>query len=77
MYKYGKCECGGDIIEDKITYFRKFNKKMYIFENVPVGICKECGERIFKGEVLEKLEDISKKSSCISKEIKVPVCNFS
>ena len=73
---YGKCECGGKIIETRISYYRKFNKKIYVFENVPIGICKECGERIFKGEVLERLEEISKNSNYISKELKIPIYSY-
>jgi YgiT-type zinc finger domain-containing protein len=74
--EYDKCECGGKIVETKITYYRKFNKKLYIFEDVPVGVCQECGERIFKGYVLEKLEKISNNPACIKNEIKVPVCSY-
>ena len=75
--KYGKCGCGGNIIEVKITYYRKFNKKLYAFENVPVGICQECGERIFKGKVLEELEKLTNNSNNITKEMQVPVYSFS
>ena len=71
--EYGKCECGGSIIEETITYYRKFNKKLYAFENVPIGICPDCGERIFKGRVLEELEELITKHKTPAKEIKVPV----
>ena len=71
--EYGICECGGKITEIRIKYHRVFNKKLFEFENVPVGVCRNCGERIFKGEVLEKLEKLSKSSSNFKKEIKVPV----
>lgn len=74
--EYGKCECGGNISEAKITYYRKFNKKMYAFENVPVGICNECGERVFKGKILEELEEMTKKPGNSIKEINVPVYSY-
>lgn len=74
--EYGKCECGGTINEAIITYYRKFNKKLYAFENVPVGICNECGERIFKGKILEELEEMTKKPEKTVKQINVPVYSY-
>ncbi|HOV15551.1 MAG TPA: YgiT-type zinc finger protein [Spirochaetota bacterium] len=68
-----KCECGGNIKERFITYTRKFSGQLYVFENVPVGVCSLCGERVFKGEVLENLETISKTKSNFIKNIEVPV----
>jgi len=70
---YGKCECGGEIKEKYITYTRKFNGQLYVFENVPVGVCSLCDERIFKGEVLENLESISINKTNFIKNIEVPV----
>jgi len=73
---YGKCECGGEVIEKRITYIRRFNGKPYEFENVPVGVCRECGERIFKGHVLEKLEELSSNRRNFIKEVTLPVAEF-
>ena len=61
--EYGKCECGGDIFETRIRYPRIFNGKLIDFDNVPVGKCLECGQKIFKGFVIEKLEEMSRNSN--------------
>ena len=73
--EYGKCECSGKLVERRITYYRKFNKRLYAFENVPVGVCTECGERIFKGIILEQLEEISKNREP-NKNMNVPVLQY-
>ena len=73
--KYGNCECGGKIIETIITYSRFHNGKFVIFENVPVGKCLECGEKVFKGKVLEKIEQLSKKTDKL-KKVQVPVAVY-
>lgn len=73
---YGKCECGGEVREKKITYIRRFNGQPYEFENVPVGVCRDCGERVFKGQVLEKLEHIALDKRNFVKEISLPVAEF-
>ena len=49
---------------------------MYAFENVPIGICHECGERVFRGRILEELEEITKKPGNPIKEINVPVYSY-
>ena len=46
------------------------------FENVPVGICRECGERIFKGEVLQKLEELSQDRKNFIRELSLPVAEY-
>lgn len=73
---YGKCECGGEIVEKRITYFRRFKGRPFEFENVPVGICRECGERIFKGEVLQKLEELSRDRKNFIRELSLPVAEY-
>ena len=73
---YGKCECGGEIVEKRICYIRRINGKPYEFQNVPVGICRDCGERIFKGKILEKLEELARDNRNIIKEISLSVAEF-
>ncbi|OGW01918.1 MAG: hypothetical protein A2889_00095 [Nitrospinae bacterium RIFCSPLOWO2_01_FULL_39_10] len=74
--KYGTCECGGKITEKRIRYVRRFRGELFEFENVPVGVCTECGERVFKGIVLEKLEKLIEKREYFKKEIIVPVVAY-
>ncbi|HAP67942.1 MAG: hypothetical protein A2Z59_13955 [Nitrospinae bacterium RIFCSPLOWO2_02_39_17] len=74
--KYGTCECGGKITEKRIRYVRRFKGELFEFENVPVGVCMECGERVFKGIVLEKLEKLIEKREYFKKEIIVPVVAY-
>ena len=75
--RYGKCEsCGGKIVEKHATVDCRFHGQLFEFENVPVGVCQECGQRIYKGPVLEQLERLAASAAKIKKTIQVPVAEF-
>jgi len=48
MYGY-KCECCGGIVEKRLINKEVFKHKngFVMLENVPVGICNECGYRYY------------------------------
>src|SRR3977135_192766 len=72
--KYAPCEsCGGLVVEKLLTVDRRFGGKLHEFENVPVGVCVECGQRIFKGPVLERMEQLVTDKSKIKRTLRVPV----
>jgi len=51
------CEhCGGSIVEKRITLHRKVKGKYVLIENVPAGVCTECGARYFAANVLKTIE---------------------
>jgi YgiT-type zinc finger domain-containing protein len=75
--KYGTCECGGKVVARRINYVRRFRDQLFEFENVPVGVCLECGDRIFKGVVLERLEELSQQRNCFLRKRIVPVGVYS
>ncbi len=75
--KYGSCEaCGGKVTERRVTVDRRFKGQLFEFENVPVGVCSGCGQRVYKGPVLEQLEHLAQSKSNIKKTIQVPVAEF-
>lgn len=51
------CEyCHGTIIEKTVALSRKVKGKHVILENVPAGVCKECGTRYYAANVLKTVE---------------------
>jgi hypothetical protein len=53
-----------------------FKGKLYVFDNVPVGLCRKCGERYYRGSVLEWLEDLAGHKDVFKKKIQVPRFDF-
>ncbi|MEW6355071.1 MAG: YgiT-type zinc finger protein [Planctomycetota bacterium] len=52
------CEyCGGTIVEKRVTLHRRLRAKSVLIENVPAGVCRECGTRYYAANVLKRVEE--------------------
>ncbi len=77
MYPYGDCYyCGGEIIEKSETVDYRKASELYILENIPTGICIQCGEKFFKAEVSKYIEKAVREKKRIVREIKIPILDF-
>lgn len=75
--KYGPCKtCGGEVVERRLTVHRRFKGRLHEFEKVPVGVCRECGQRIYKGPVLEALARLVKNGKRAKRILRVPVREY-
>ena len=68
--------CGGDICKDIVTVVKERKGKVFIIENVPAGVCTQCGEKEYDAYVVSKLETIIKEQKTIKREKLVPVADF-
>jgi YgiT-type zinc finger domain-containing protein len=69
-----RCEyCGGLIIEKKVDLHRKVKGKYVFVENVPAGVCSECGTRYYAANVLKMIEEITRRRQKAERQILVPV----
>ncbi|MCY3019877.1 MAG: YgiT-type zinc finger protein [Planctomycetota bacterium] len=75
-HRYAACECGGKVVAKIVTVDLRIKGRLFEFENVPVGVCLECGERVYKGPVLEHLERLARGKLKPKKTIKVPVTDY-
>ena len=75
--KYSDCwYCGGEVIEQLVGRDYHWKKRLYIFENVPMGVCKQCGEKFIKSNIAKKMEAIVLKNVEPTKKLEVPVYTF-
>jgi YgiT-type zinc finger domain-containing protein len=52
------CECcGGEIDEKRVTLHRKLKGNYVLIENIPAGVCKQCGTRHYAANVLKTVEE--------------------
>jgi YgiT-type zinc finger domain-containing protein len=52
------CEyCGGPIVEKRVTLHRKVRRRYVLIENVPAGVCTQCGTRHYAANVLKTMEE--------------------
>jgi YgiT-type zinc finger domain-containing protein len=74
MRKYGDCSfCGGEVKEDKVELDYRYRGKLFIFQNVPAGVCQQCGEKYLIAKVAKEIERRIKTKEQWDKTISVPV----
>ena len=68
------CEyCGGPIVEKRATLHRKVQERYVLIENVPAGVCTECGTRYYAANVLKTIEESLRGRRQAEREVLVPV----
>ena len=68
------CEyCGGAIAEKWVTLHRKTGDHYVLLEDVPAGVCVECGTRYYAANVLKTIEESLRGRQKAVKEVLVPV----
>lgn len=69
-----RCEyCDGLIVEKRVDLPRKVEGKYVLIENVPAGVCTECGMRYYAANVLKIIEEIIHGRQKAEREVLVPV----
>ncbi len=74
FWKGETCEyCGGEIVEKPVTMHRKVRGNYVLLENVPAGVCRQCGTRYYSANVLKTIEENLRGRRRASREIVVTV----
>ena len=86
MHKYGDCSfCDGEEKNERVELVYQYGKngqhsgELYIFQNVPAGVCQQCGEKNLTARVAREIEQriLRKERWEKRKTISVPVDVFS
>ena len=68
------CEyCGGPIVEKRVTLHRKVRGQYVLIENVPAGVCTQCGTRYYAANVLKTIKESLRGRRQAEREVLVPV----
>jgi len=71
------CEyCGGKIVEKRVTLHRKVKNSYVLLEDVPAGVCMQCGTRYYAANVLKTIEENIHGRQKASREVVVPVYSW-
>lgn len=69
-----RCEyCQGPIRERKTDWSRRVKGKYVVIENVPTGVCTECGTRYYSANVLKTIAETLAGRRKAKREVRVPV----
>ena len=72
---YHKCHfCGGEVAEKMITVDYRWGEKLVtVINNVPAGVCGNCGEQYFKAPIVKAMERLARSKKRPKEMLKVPV----
>lgn len=69
--------CGGKLKNELVSYTILYKGQWIIVEKVPASVCKQCGEKLFDPETVEKLQNIIWSKKKPQKEVKTPIYDLS
>lgn len=75
--KYSDCYyCGGAVEEKLMPREFRWEGQLFIFEDVPMGVCIQCGEKVLKPEVTKTIDRILQEKKKPTKTIQIPVYSY-
>ena len=77
LHNYADCSfCGGEVKEEKVEMDYHYQGKLFIFQNVPAGVCQQCGEKFLTAKVAKEIERRVHTKHTWDKVLSVPVDVF-
>ena len=77
MKPYDDCiYCGGEVVERLERSDYRYHGQLYILEDVPTGVCVQCGERYYTAKVAKLMEKTVSKDNQEIQMIAVPVLSI-
>jgi len=74
---YGDCYyCGGVVEEMRLPREVRWEGQLLVFENVPMGVCSQCGEKFLKPAVTKVIDSSLREQKAPTKMIQVPVYQY-
>ena len=78
MYKYGDCSfCGGEVKKEIVELDYRYKGKLYVFRDVPAGVCQQCGEKYLTANTAKVIEHEIRAEKGWHETIAVPLIVFS
>lgn len=75
--KYSDCfYCGGSVKERLTPRELRWEGRLFVIENVPMGVCTQCGEKFLKPAVTKGIDRILQDKKGPAKTIQVPVYHY-
>lgn len=74
---YSDCfYCGGAVEERRLSREVRWQGQLFIIENVPLGVCIQCGEKVLTPEVGKGIDQVLQAKKQPAKMIQVPVYQY-
>lgn len=75
--KYSDCYyCGGSVEARLMPRELRWRSRLFVIEDVPMGVCEQCGEKFLTPEVAKDIDRILEEKEEPTKTIQVPVYHY-
>lgn len=75
--KYSSCYfCKGNVKETQAVHDLRWKGKLFVFEQVPTGVCQQCGEKFLKPEILKAMDHVFSRDESPVRTVQAPVFKF-
>lgn len=75
--EYADCfYCDGAVKERNVTREIRWEGQLIVFENVPTGVCTQCGEGVLRPEVVKSIDAVIEARKKPSRTLEVPVYEY-
>ena len=75
--QYSDCYfCGGEVQEQRIARDVWWRGKLHLVQNVPVGVCRQCGEKVVLPEVAKTIDQMLAGQVLPHEFVEVPTYRF-
>jgi len=75
--KYSDCFfCGGEVVETAINREIWWKGKLHLIQEVPAGVCKQCGEKVILPEVAGEIDRILQGRTAPEEVLQVPAYRY-
>lgn len=76
MTNYSDCiHCGGQVTGQRLPREIRWKGQLYLVEDVPMGVCEQCGEKFLKPDVAKAVDALLAEGKP-TRKIEIPVLPF-
>lgn len=68
--------CKGKVVQQKIKVDFRWGRKLKVIENVPAGVCQQCGEKYFQSTVYKTMEKLAASRAKPAGRLTVDIVRF-
>jgi YgiT-type zinc finger domain-containing protein len=69
--------CDGELEERLVQHEYRWEGELFVFEDVPAHVCRQCGEKYFDARVVKTMERVVLQRLEPKRILQVPVFSFS
>ena len=76
-HEYAPCSlCGGEVVAKLVQHEYRWEGKLFVFEDVPAGVCQQCGEAYFTTRTVKAMEKAVLSKLRAKRVIEVPIFSY-